>query len=92
MTGGVISVIITVIMKLVVRELAVPSGPIQLHPEMADAVRTGRAVVALESTILAHGLPRGDNRTIADRIEGRVRAAGAVPATIAVLDGVVRAG
>ena len=55
-------------------------------------MRTGRAVVALESTILAHGLPRGDNRTIADRIEGRVRAAGAVPATIAVLDGVVRAG
>src|SRR5664279_1524230 len=78
--------------KMVVKEPVVPSGPIQLHTEVADAVRTGRAVVALESTILAHGLPRGDNRTIADRIEGRVRAAGAVPATIAVFDGVVRIG
>ena len=53
---------------------------------------TAAPVVALESTILAHGLPRGDNRVIADEIEGRVRAAGAVPATIAVLDGVVRIG
>ncbi len=79
-------------MNTVMKEPAVPSGPIQLHPEVADAVRAGRAVVALESTILAHGLPRGDNRTIADRIEGRVRAAGAVPATIAVFDGVVRVG
>ena len=49
-------------------------------------------MVALESTILAHGLPRGDNRRVADEIEGRVRATGAVPATIAVLDGVVRIG
>jgi hypothetical protein len=55
-------------------------------------VRTGRAVVALESTVLAHGLPRGDNRETADRIEDRVRAAGAVPATVAVLDGTVRIG
>jgi len=78
--------------KMVAKEPVVLSGPIQLHTEVADAVRTGRAVVALESTILAHGLPRGDNRTIADRIEGRVRAAGAVPATIAVFDGVVRIG
>lgn len=72
---------------MVTKEPAVPSGPIQPHPEVADAVRTGRAVVALESTILAHGLPRGDNRETADRIEDRVRAAGAVPATVAVLDG-----
>lgn len=45
---------------MVTKEPAVPSGPIQPHPEVADAVRTGRAVVALESTILAHGVPRGD--------------------------------
>ena len=60
--------------------------------EVADAIGTGRPVVALESTILAHGLPRGDNRIAADRIEDAVRAGGAVPATIAVLDGAVRVG
>lgn len=49
-------------------------------------------MVALESTILAHGLPRGDNRRIADEIEAQVRKAGAVPATIAVLDGAVQVG
>ena len=47
-----------------------------------------RPVVALESTLLAHGLPPGRNREVASRLESTVRAAGAVPATIAVLDGV----
>ena len=64
----------------------------QIHPEVAEALASGGAVVALESTILAHGLPRGDNRVIADQIEGQVRRTGAVPATIAVLDGVVKVG
>ncbi|WP_420123822.1 pseudouridine-5'-phosphate glycosidase [Nakamurella sp.] len=63
-----------------------------LTDEVADAVGTGRPVVALESTILAHGLPRGENRVAADRIEDAVRAGGAVPATVAVLDGTVRIG
>jgi pseudouridine-5'-phosphate glycosidase len=65
---------------------------ISIAPPVAAALADGRAVVALESTILAHGLPRGDNRVIADQIEDRVRAVGAVPATIAVLDGTVRVG
>lgn len=65
---------------------------LQIHPEVADALSAGRPVVALESTILAHGLPRGDNRRIADEIEQQVRAGGSVPATIAVLDGAVRVG
>jgi pseudouridine-5'-phosphate glycosidase len=65
---------------------------ITIAPEVAEALAAGGPLVALESTILAHGLPRGDNRLIADRIEGRVRAAGAIPATIAVLDGVVHIG
>ncbi len=65
---------------------------LEIHPEVAEALAGGGAVVALESTILAHGLPRGDNRIIADQIEDRVRATGAVPATIAVLDGKVRIG
>ncbi|NKQ53139.1 pseudouridine-5'-phosphate glycosidase [Amycolatopsis sp. K13G38] len=61
--------------------------PISLSGEVADAVNSGRPVVALESTILSHGLPPGRNRDVADRVERTVRDAGAVPATIAVLDG-----
>jgi len=60
--------------------------------EVAGALATGGAVVALESTIISHGLPRPDNLRIAGEIETAVRDAGAVPATIAVLDGAVRVG
>lgn len=67
-------------------------GPMVIAGEVADAIGAGSPVVALESTILAHGLPRGDNRRAADRIEDAVRAHGAVPATVAVLDGAVRIG
>ncbi len=63
-----------------------------VHPEVAEALAEGRGVVALESTILAHGLPRGHNRRIATEIEATVRGAGGVPATIAVLDGTVHIG
>ena len=59
----------------------------KVSEEVADALAAGRAVVALESTILAHGLPPGRNRTVAKAVEEAARAAGAVPATIAVLDG-----
>jgi pseudouridylate synthase len=61
-------------------------------PEVAAALEQGRPVVALESTLLAHGLPRPDNRAAADEIEAAVRTGGAVPATIAVLDGVPHIG
>jgi pseudouridylate synthase len=60
--------------------------------EVADALAAGRPVVALESTIISHGLPRPDNLAVAAEIEGAVRAEGAVPATIAVVDGEVRIG
>jgi pseudouridine-5'-phosphate glycosidase len=60
--------------------------------EVADAVATGRPVVALESTLLAHGLPSPQNRAAADDLEAAVRRHGAVPATVAVLDGVPRVG
>jgi pseudouridine-5'-phosphate glycosidase len=63
-----------------------------LSAEVADALTAGRPVVALESTLLAHGLPRPDNRAAADEVEAAVRAGGAVPATIAVLDGVPHVG
>jgi pseudouridine-5'-phosphate glycosidase len=66
-------------------------GPI-LSPEVAAALVAGRPVVALESTLLAHGLPRPDNRAAADDVEAAVRSGGAVPATIAVLDGVPHVG
>ncbi|TVT50409.1 pseudouridine-5'-phosphate glycosidase [Amycolatopsis rhizosphaerae] len=61
--------------------------PVSPSGEVADAVNSGRPVVALESTILSHGLPPGRNLDVARRLEETVRAAGAVPATIAVLDG-----
>jgi pseudouridine-5'-phosphate glycosidase len=60
---------------------------LRVAPEVADAVADGRPVVALESTLLAHGLPAPDNRQVAAELEELVRAGGAVPATIAVLDG-----
>lgn len=63
-----------------------------LSAEVADAVAAGRAVVALESTLLAHGLPPGRNLDVARRLESEVRQAGAVPATIAVLDGIAVVG
>lgn len=66
--------------------------PLDRSAEVAAALADGRPVVALESTILAHGLPRPDNRAAAGRLEAAVRAAGAVPATVAVLDGRLKAG
>ena len=61
-------------------------------PEVRAALRDGAPVVALESTLLAHGLPAPRNREVADELEETVRAHGAVPATVAVLDGTPRVG
>lgn len=63
-----------------------------IHEEVAAALRDGRAVVALESTIISHGLPRPENLRVATEVEDIVRSRGATPATIAVLDGRVRIG
>jgi pseudouridylate synthase len=65
---------------------------VHLHPEVAAAIAAGRPVVALESTIISHGLPRPDNLDIAREIEQAVRDGGAVPATIAVVAGQPRVG
>jgi pseudouridine-5'-phosphate glycosidase len=59
----------------------------RIAEEVRVALAAGRPVVALESTLLAHGLPPGRNQKVADRLERTVREHGAVPATIAVLDG-----
>ena len=61
---------------------------VQIHPEVAAALAEGRPVVALESTIISHGLPRPQNLPVAREIEDSVREGGAVPATIAVVGGV----
>jgi pseudouridylate synthase len=61
-------------------------------PEVAGALERGGAVVALESTLICHGMPRPDNAVLALELEAAVRAAGAVPATVAVIGGRVRVG
>jgi pseudouridine-5'-phosphate glycosidase len=61
-------------------------------PEVARALSEGRAVVALESTIVTHGMPWPRNLETARAVESAVRDEGAVPATIAVLDGTLRVG
>ena len=60
---------------------------LHLSPETKSALEQNQAVVALESTVIAHGLPRPQNLETAGAVEGIVRAEGAAPATIAVLDG-----
>ncbi|MFC5909929.1 pseudouridine-5'-phosphate glycosidase [Streptacidiphilus monticola] len=64
----------------------------RLSDEVRDALHDGAPVVALESTIISHGLPRPLNLALAHELESLVRAGGGVPATIAVLDGVARIG
>ena len=66
--------------------------PLDVAPEVADALAAGGAVVALESTIVAHGLPYPDNLAVARALEAAVRGGGAVPATIAVVAGRVKVG
>lgn len=67
-------------------------GPVRFNDEVGAALAEGRPVVALESTIISHGMPYPDNVAMATEVEQLVRDGGAVPATIAVLDGVPRAG
>jgi len=66
--------------------------PLRIAAEVADALAAGDGVVALESTIISHGLPTDSAAATARRIEQAVRDGGAVPATIAVLDGEVHVG
>jgi len=65
---------------------------IETTKEVADALAQGRPVVALESTIITHGMPWPGNRDMALEVEAVIRAEGAVPATIAVIDGRLHAG
>ncbi|OCW58762.1 pseudouridine-5'-phosphate glycosidase [Hoeflea olei] len=65
---------------------------IETTREVAAALEDGRPVVALESTIITHGMPWPGNRDMALEVEATIRAEGAVPATIAVIDGRLHAG
>jgi pseudouridine-5'-phosphate glycosidase len=66
--------------------------PFIVAPQVREALQAGRPVVALESTLISHGLPYPTNLSVAQEMEAQVRAEGATPATIAVLDGRVLVG
>ncbi len=68
------------------------SDRIRLSEEVAAARADGRALVALETTIVTHGMPWPENVATALAVEVVVREAGAVPATIAIIDGAIRVG
>jgi pseudouridine-5'-phosphate glycosidase len=74
------------------RMSALAGLPLVVTDEVSDAIASGQGVVALESTIISHGLPTETAAATARRIEDAVRRAGSVPATIAVLDGAVHVG
>jgi len=65
---------------------------IKYSAEVSAAIAAGKPIVALESTIISHGLPRPSNLAVAQECERIIRERGAVPATIALLDGVVHIG
>ena len=65
---------------------------IKFSKEVAAAIADKKSIVALESTIISHGLPRPRNLSVAQEVEAIVRATGAVPATIAILDGEIHVG
>lgn len=67
-------------------------APIDVHPEVQEALAHGRPVVALETTIVTHGMPYPANRETALSVESNVRKAGAVPATIGLIEGRVKIG
>ncbi len=65
---------------------------VEVLAEVKSAVETGKPVVALESTVIAHGLPRPQNLETARKLQSIVRSQGAIPATVAILDGQVKIG
>jgi pseudouridine-5'-phosphate glycosidase len=66
--------------------------PLHFSPEVASALEARQPIVALESTVIAHGLPRPHNLDLARRMEAIVREGGATPATIAILGGQIKIG
>jgi pseudouridylate synthase len=75
-----------------VRSEADGGGVLRVADEVADALCSGRPVVALETSLVSHGFSQGRGLLAAQQAEQRVRAAGAVPCTVGIADGLVRAG
>ncbi len=65
---------------------------LKIHPDVAKALQEKRPVVALESTIIAHGMPYPENLDMVNRVEAIIQDEGAVPATIAIIDGFIHVG
>lgn len=65
---------------------------LDIQPEVKAALEAGKAVVALESTIISHGMPYPQNIEMAKKVESIIRGAGAVPATVAIMDGKIKIG
>ncbi|KAI0566107.1 pseudouridine-metabolizing bifunctional protein C186105 [Gracilaria domingensis] len=77
---------------MVTNSAAAVQSILQIHPSVRDALSRGESVIALESTILAHGLPNPANERAAFRFHSVARANGATPATVAVLNGIPHIG
>lgn len=71
---------------------AATTWPLRLSEEVAEALRDGAPVVALETTLVSHGFPAGEGAAVGRAAEEAVRSGGAVPATVGVLDGLIRIG
>ncbi|MBR4462722.1 MAG: pseudouridine-5'-phosphate glycosidase [Erysipelotrichaceae bacterium] len=65
---------------------------LSITPEIEEALKEGKPIVALESTILSHGMPYPENREFAGKVEEIIRAKGAIPATTAIIDGKLKVG
>ncbi|CCN70730.1 Pseudouridine-5'-phosphate glycosidase [Vibrio nigripulchritudo SFn118] len=79
-------------MKLNVKGDEMLTQYLDIAPEVADAIESGKPVVALESTIISHGMPYPQNVETALKVEQTVRENGAIPATIAILQGRLKVG
>ncbi len=65
---------------------------VEIQPEVKAALEAGKAVVALESTIISHGMPYPQNLQMAQKVESIIRSTGAVPATVAIMNGKIKVG
>ena len=65
---------------------------IEIHPEVKEALLNHKPVVALESTIITHGMPYPENVKMAKNVESIIRSEGVIPATIAIIKGVIKVG
>lgn len=83
---------ITLILKPIYRHNMISDSLLDIHPKVKQALLEKKPVVALESTIISHGMPYPKNVETALAVEAEVRRAGSIPATIALIDGVCKVG